>query len=118
MSNVPVYKVFCMYVFVLLSYRSLHVICAEVCFVVFHKKKQDVYTNMTMPIFCALPNSITSSSFICWSIPVSEIRELNGKKKKKKEKYIMEDEQFKKWLFRFDTFPTVQMNSFFSKLSF
>ena len=52
-------------------------------------KKGDVYTNFTMPIFCASPNSIISLSFRCWSIPVSEF---NWKKEKK-------DEQFKKWLF-------------------
>ena len=46
-------------------------------------KNGDVYTNFTMPIFCVLPNSITSSSFECWSISVSEIREFNRKKKKK-----------------------------------
>ena len=57
-------------------------------FVVF--QNGDAYTNFTMPIFCASPNSITSLSFRCWSIPVSEIREFNQKK---------EDEQFKKWLF-------------------
>ena len=42
---------------------------------------KDVYTNFAMPIFCASPNSITSPSFRCWSIPVSEIREFNRKKK-------------------------------------
>ena len=49
-------------------------------------KKGDVYTNFTMPIFCASPNSITSPSFRCWSIPVSEIREFNRKKEKEKKK--------------------------------
>ena len=42
----------------------------------------DVYTNFNIPLFCAFPNSITSSSFICWSIPVSEIREFSWMKKK------------------------------------
>ena len=51
-------------------------------FVVF--QKGDVYTNFTMPIFSASPNSITSPSFRCWSVPVSEIREFNQKKEKKK----------------------------------
>ena len=55
------------------------------CFLWF-SKKGDVYTNFTMPIFCASPNSIMSLSFRCWSIPVSEIREFNRKKKKKKKK--------------------------------
>ena len=48
---------------------------AEVVFLWF-PKKGDVYTNFTMPIFCASPNSIMSLSFRGWSIPVSEIREL------------------------------------------
>ena len=42
-----------------------------------------VYTHFTMPIFCTSPNSITSLSFRCWSIPVSETCEFNRKKKKK-----------------------------------
>ena len=49
-------------------------------------KNGDVYTTFTMPIVCASPNSITSPSFRCWSIPVSEIREFNRKKEKKKKK--------------------------------
>ena len=68
-----------MYVFRLLSYRSLHV-------VLWFSKKGDVYTNFTMSIFCASPNSLTSLSFTCWSIPVSEIREFNRKKEKEKKK--------------------------------
>ena len=59
------------------------------CFLWF-SEKGDVDTNFTMPIFCASANSITSPSFRCWSIPVSEIREFNRKKEKKK---------IKKWLF-------------------
>ena len=41
---------------------------------------------LTMPIFCTSPNSITSLSFRCWSIPVSEIPKFNRRKKKKKKK--------------------------------
>ena len=80
------------------------------CFLWF-SKKGDVYTNFTMPIFCASPNSITSLSFRCWSIPVSEIREFNRKKKKKKKKM----NNSKSGYFRFDTFPTVQMDPFFNQ---
>ena len=57
----------------------------RICFLWF-SKKGDVYTNFTMSIFCASPNSITSLSFRCWSIPVSEIREFNRKKEKEKKK--------------------------------
>ena len=53
-------------------------------------KKGDVYTNFTMSIFCMSPNSITSPNCRCWSIQVSEIREFNRKKEKKK---------MNKWLF-------------------
>ena len=74
-------------------------------------KKGDVYTNFTMPIFCASPNSIMSLSFRSWSIPVSEIREFNRKKKKKKKK--MNDS--KSGYFRFDTFSTVHMDPFFNQ---
>ena len=63
-----------------------------------------------MPIFCASPNSITSLSFRCWSIPVSEICEFNRKKKKKKKKKKMNNS--KSGYFRFDTFATVQMDPF------
>ena len=88
------------------------------CFLWF-SKKGDVYTKFTMPIFCASPNSIISLSFRCWSIPVSEIREFNRKKEKEKEK---EKKKKKKKMnnsksdyFRIDTFPTVQMDPFFSQ---
>ena len=47
-------------------------------------QKRDAYTNCTMPIFCVSPITVTSPSFRCWSIPVSEIREFNRKKKKEK----------------------------------
>ena len=56
---------------------------AEVVFCGF-PKKGDVYTNFTMPIFCMSPNSMTSPGFRGWSILVSEIREFNWKKEKKK----------------------------------
>ena len=79
-----------------------------VFFVVF--QKGDVYTNFTMPIFCASPNSITSPSFRCWSIPVSEIREFNRKKKRKKMN------NSKSGYCRFDTFSTVQMDPFFNQI--
>ena len=75
-------------------------------FVVF--QKGDVYAYITMPIFCALPNSITSPSFRCWFIPVSEVREFSRKKEKKKN-------TSKSGYFRFDTFPTVQMDPFFNE---
>ena len=78
------------------------------CFLWF-SKKGDVYTNFTMPIFCVSPNSITSLKFRCWSVPVSEIREFNRKKEKKKK--MMNNS--KSGYFRFDTFPTVQMDPFF-----
>ena len=68
----------------------------------------DVYTNFTMPIFCASPNSITSLSFRRWSIPVSEICEFNRKNYKKKKM-----NNSKSGYFRFNTFPTVQMDPFF-----
>ena len=64
---------------------SYYNVWAEVVFLRF-SKKGDVYTNLTMPIFCTSSNSITSLSFRCWSIPVSEIREFNRKKKEKKKK--------------------------------
>ena len=85
---------------------------AEVVFLWF-SKKGDVYTNFTMPIFCASPNSITSPSFRCWSILVSEIREFNRKKEKEKKKKKMNNS--KSGYFRFDTFPTVQMDPFFNQ---
>ena len=55
------------------------------CFLWFYKKG-DVDTNFTMPIFCVSPNSITSPSFKCWSILISEICEFNRKKEKEKKK--------------------------------
>ena len=61
-------------------------------------QKGDVYTNFTMPIFCVSLNSITSPSFTCWSIPVSEIREFNRKEKKMNNSY-----------FQFNAFPMVEM---------
>ena len=90
-----------------MSYCS---VWAEVVFSWF-PKKGDVSTNFTMPIFCASPNSIMSLSFRGWSIPVSEIREFNRKKKKKKK-------NSKSDYFRFDTFSTVQMDPFLTKLRF
>ena len=57
--------------------------CNEWAEVVFFAKNGDVYTNFTMAIFCVSLKSITSPSFRCWSIPVSEIHEFNWKKKKK-----------------------------------
>ena len=76
-------------------------------------KKGDVYTNLTMPIFCASPNSITSLSFRCWSVPVSEIREFNRKKEKKKKKKM--NNNTKSGYFRFVAFPTVQMDPFLNQ---
>ena len=92
------------------------------CFLWF-SKKGDVYTKFTMPIFCASPNSIISLSFRCWSILVSEIREFNRKKEKEKEKKEKKKKEKKKKkmnnaksdYFRFDTFPTVQMDPFFNQ---
>ena len=81
-------------------------------------KKGDVYTKFTMPIFCASPNSIISLSFRCWSIPVSEICEFNRKKekeKKEKKKKKKKMNNSKSDYFRFDTFPTVQMDPFFNQ---
>ena len=78
------------------------------CFLWF-SKKGDVDTSFTMPIFCVSPNSITSLRFRCWSIPVSEIREFNQKKKKKMN-------NSKSGYFRFDTFFTVQMDPFFNQI--
>ena len=83
------------------------------CFLWF-PKKGDVYTNFTMPIFCASPDSIMSQSFRDWSIPVSEIREFNRKKKKKKKKKKKMNNS-KSSYFRFDTFSTVQMDPFFNQ---
>ena len=57
-----------------------------------------------MPIFCVSPNFITSPSLKCWSISVSEIREFNRKKEKKKNS---------KTSFFFYNFPTVQIDPFF-----
>ena len=74
-------------------------------FFLWFSKKGDVYTNFNMPIFCALPNFITSLSFRCWSIPVSEIHKFNRKEKKKMNNSY----------FRFDTFSTVQMDLFFNQ---
>ena len=86
------------------------------CFLWF-SKKGDVYTKFTMPIFCVSPNSIISLSFRCWSIPVSEIREFNRKKEKEKEKKKKKKKMnnAKSDYFRFDTFPTVQMDPFFNQ---
>ena len=72
-----------------------------------------VYTNLIMPIFCASPNPITSPSFRCLSILVSEIREFNRKKEKKEKK---KKDNSKSGYFRFDTFPTVQMDLLFNHL--
>ena len=83
---------------------------AEVVFLWFSKK--DVYTNLIMPIFCASPNPITSPSFRCLSILVSEIREFNRKKEKKEKK----KDNSKSGYFRFDTFPTVQMDPLLNHL--
>ena len=83
------------------------------CFLRF-SKKGDVYTNLTMPIFCASSNSITSLSFRCWSIPVSEIHEFNRKKKEKKKKKKKMNNS-KSGYFRFVTFPTLQMDPFFNQ---
>ena len=85
------------------------------CFLRF-SKKGDVYTNLTMPIFCASLTSITSLSFRCWSIPASEIREFNRKKKEKKRKKKMNNS--KSGYFRFIAFPTLQMDPFFNKTCF
>ena len=52
-------------------------------FFLWFSKKGDVYTIFTISILCASPNSISSPSFRCWSIPVSEICEFNRKKEKK-----------------------------------
>ena len=81
---------------------------AKVVFLWF-SEKGDVDTNFTMPIFCVSPNSITSPSFRCWSIPVSKIREFNWKKEKEKKK------NSKSGYFVFDTFLTVQMDPFFNQ---
>ena len=43
-----------------------------------------VYQNFNKPIPCVSPKSISPPSFICGCTPVSEIREFNQKKKKKK----------------------------------
>ena len=48
--------------------------------VVFQKVRQ----NFNKPIPCVSPKSISPPSFICGYTPVSEIREFNQKKKKKK----------------------------------
>ena len=80
--------------------------------VVFQKRR--CLHNFTMAIFCAAPNSITSLSFRCWSIPISEIREFNRKKEKKKKKMNNSKSDY----FRFDTFPTVQMDPFFNQTCF
>ena len=77
-------------------------------------KKGDVYTKFTMPIFCASPNSITSLSFRCWSIPVSEIREFNRKKEKEKKKKTIQ----KVAIFDLTPFPQSKWTHFFTKLSF
>ena len=84
---------------------------AEVVFLWF-SKKGDVYTYFTMSIFCASPNSSMSPSFRFWSILVSEIHEFNRKKEKKKKKKMNNS---KSGYFRFDTFPTVQMDPFFNQ---
>ena len=71
-------------------------------------EKGDVDIKFTMPIFCASPNSITSPTFRCCSILVSEIREFNRKKEKKKMNNL------KSGYFGFDTFSTVHMDPFFN----
>ena len=86
---------------------------AEVVFLWF-SKKGDVYTNFTMPIFCMSPNSITSLSFRCWSIPVSEIREFNWKKKKKEKKM----NNSKVAIFDLTPFPQSKWTHFLTKFSF
>ena len=100
-QTLPIYKVLCMYVFELQELACRIVMYGLKMFLCGFLKKEML---ITMPVFCVSPNSITSPSFICWSIPVSEIREFNrkkGKKKKKKMNY-----------FAFDIFPTVQMDPF------
>ena len=79
---------------------------AEVVFCGFPKK--EMFTQILLCLFCVLPNSIMSLSFRCWSIPVSEIREFNRKKKKKMN-------NSNSGYFRFDTFPTVQMDPVFNQ---
>ena len=82
---------------------------AEVVFCGFPKK--EIFTHILLyPFFCVSPNSITSLSFRCWSIPVSEIHKFNRKKKKKKKM-----NNLKSGYFRFDTFPTVQLDPFFNQ---
>ena len=44
-------------------------------------KNGDIIHNFTMLSFCVSSNSIASPSFRSWSIPVSEIRKFNQKKK-------------------------------------
>ena len=75
---------------------------AEVVFVVFQKRR-------CLNEFCYAPNSTTSPSFKCCSIPVSEIREFNRKEKKKK----MNNSESS--YFGFYTFPIVQMDPFFNQ---
>ena len=85
--------------------------CRNVMYGLFFSKKGDGYTNFTMPFFCASPNSITSLSFSCWPIPVSEIREFNRKREKKKKKKKMNDSKSG----YFYTFLTVQMDLFLNQ---
>ena len=69
-----------------------------------------------MPIFCALPNSITLPTFMYWCISVSEFREFNRKKKKKKKKKKMNN--LKNGFFKFYTIPVIEMDSFFDQTYF
>ena len=85
---------------------------AEVVFRGFPKKEMFTQILLCLYIFCASPNSITSLSFRCWSISVSEIREFNRKKKEKKKKKMNNS---KSGYFRFDTLSTVQMDPFFNQ---
>ena len=63
--------------------------------------KKQMFTNILLCLFvCASPNSITSPSFRCWSIPVTEICEFNRKKEKKKMN------NSKSGYFQFYTFPS------------
>ena len=87
-----------------MSYSSVHVF-----FVGFPKKEMFKY----YAIFCVSPNSIISLSFRCWSIPVSEIREFNWKKKKKKAKKKMNTS--KNDYFQFNILVMVKMDPFFNQ---
>ena len=82
---------------------------AEVVYCGFPKSKVFTKTLISLYIPCVSPKSIPPPSFICGCTLVSEIREFNQKKKKKKMNNSEKE---------FDTFPIVKKSPFLTNCSF